>query len=455
MKNYELIPDARNLMESTRSIGYSLSAAVADLVDNSIAAEADLVEIWTPVSENDHLLILDNGFGMTHDDLLTAMRYGSRNVGERRRPSDLGRFGLGLKMASLSQCRRLTVLSKKKGMPLVGARWDLDHVAETICPWALQILEDDDFSSVPWSDKLEQRESGTLVVWEKLDMFFRGIKETGHGQVLLNKVSELKSHLSLVFHRYIEGDDMNPLMILFNGDALEPADPFLKTRSTRPFAPDSYYLAGEKIVIEPFILPHPKNLSSEEREKAGDLQRDQGFYIYRNKRLVIWGTWFRLCRKMGLSKLARVKVDIPASAELDRLWDLDVKKANATIPEELKKELGTVVEQLTNRSGRVWTRRARVEQTEKALWVRTKSSDGTVTYAVNESHPLVAELTVQTPVLRPLLKLLSSNLPLNSLYSDLSGDNIVNSETGVEKRAIEELRKMGFDTSTLETRFQR
>ena len=454
MKNFELIPDARNLMESTRSIGYSLAAAVADLVDNSIAAEADRVEIWTPVSENDHLMILDNGFGMSLDDLLTAMRYGSRNVEESRRASDLGRFGLGLKMASLSQCRRLTVLSKKAGSPIVGARWDLDHVAQTTCPWALQILEDGDFDSVPWRDRLESLESGTLVVWEKLDVFFRGIKEKGHGTALLNKVCGLKTHLSLVFHRYIEGVEIGPLAIVFNGDELQPADPYQRTSSKRPFSPDEYSLAGEKIVIEPFILPHPKLLTAEEREMAGDLQKDQGFYVYRNKRLVIWGTWFRLSRKLGLSKLARVRVDIPASTELDRLWDLDVKKSNASIPEELKQELGRVVEQLSNRSGRVWTRRAKAELTEKALWVRARNADGTVTYKINENHPLVEDLIRKTPELKSFLKLLSSGLPLNSLYSDLSGDNVVESNTDEEQKAIAELKSLGIDTTLLENRFR-
>lgn len=455
MKDYELIPNARNLMESTRSIGYSLPAAVADLVDNCIAAEADRVEIWTPVSEDDHLMILDNGFGMTLDELLTAMQYGSRNVSEIRRSTDLGRFGLGLKMASLSQCRRLTVITKKKGAPLVGARWDLDHVAQTSRRWPLLILEDEDFASVPWKERLDGLGSGTLVVWENLDLFFRGIKEKGHGNVLLNKIGQLKAHLSLVFHRYLEGDGVGPLTILFNEDALEPVDPFLKKRSTRPFAPDSYLLAGEKIVIEPFILPHPKDLTAEEKEMAGDLQRDQGFYVYRNKRLVIWGTWFRLCRKMGLSKLARVRVDIPSSSELDRLWDLDVKKANAAIPEELRKELSRVVEQLSNRSGRVWTRRAKVEQTEKALWLRSRSADGTIDYTVNENHPLIRDLVGRTPALLPLLRLLSSGLPLNSLYADLSGDNIVDARREAEQSAIEELKRLGFDTSTLESRLLR
>lgn len=187
---------------------------------------------------------------------------------------------------------------------------------------------------------------------------------------------------------------------------------------------------------------------------AGDLQKDQGFYVYRNKRLVIWGTWFRLSRKLGLSKLARVRVDIPASTELDRLWDLDVKKSNASIPEELKQELGRVVEQLSNRSGRVWTRRAKAELTEKALWVRARNADGTVTYKINENHPLVEDLIRKTPELKSFLKLLSSGLPLNSLYSDLSGDNVVESNTDEEQKAIAELKSLGIDTALLENRFR-
>ena len=113
------------------------------------------------------------------------------------------------------------------------------------------------------------------------------------------------------------------------------------------------------------------------------------------------------------------------------------------------------MEQLSNRSGRVWTRRAKVEQNEKALWVRTKHADGSVTYTINETHPLVEDLTKKAPAIRPLLKLLSSGLPLDSLYSDLSGDSVIDSRTDAEKKAIEELQQLGFDTSTLETRSRR
>ncbi len=456
MKDYKLIPDARNLMESTRSIGYSLPAAVADLVDNSIAARATTVELSTPVPpSHEYFVIFDDGFGMDSQELLDAMRYGSKFVGEARRSEDLGRFGLGLKVASLSQCRCLTVVSKKRGCRPVGACWDLDHIANADCPWALQILNLRDISQLPWFERLNAQESGTLVVWGKLDILLQGIKRKGQSAQLHAKVVELKKHLSLVFHRYLDGDVPHPIKIIFNGDELKAADPFLRNKSQRPFAVDVYRLAGSQVEIEPFVLPHPKFLSASEKQMAGDLQKDQGFYVYRNKRLVIWGTWFGLSRKQNLSKLARVRVDIPASAELDRLWALDVKKSSAFIPEELKGELKRVVENLGNRSGQVWTRRARVEQSGDALWLRKKTADNVICYSINENNSLVQELMKRLPELKHLLRLISSRMPLDSIYADLGNDQTIDSLDEAERQAIEELKKLGFDTSFLERQLRR
>lgn len=449
MKEIELIPDAKNLMESTRSIGYSLPAAVADLIDNSIAAEATQVEIWTPSSTERHLLILDNGLGMNAEELRTAMKYGSRFVQDERTHRDLGRFGLGLKMASLSQCRCLTVLSKRRGEPMVGARWDLDHIAEAKCPWALQLLEDRDMTRVPWADRLAKAECGTLIVWEKLDILLMGRGSKSSDEAMVGRIRDLKAHLALVFHRYIAGECGTPFSIIFNNDEVKPVDPFLKERSHRPFAADSFTLAGQRVAYEPFVLPHPKNLTDEDKRMAGDLLKDQGFYIYRNKRLVIWGTWFRLTRKLTLSKLARVQIDIPASAELDHLWALDVKKSSASIPEELRTALKTVVEKLAVRSGNVWKRRARVERSRDAFWLREKNDDGAVTYRINDENPIVSKFINDNPDLRVLLRLISSRLPLDSLYTDLSDDRVV-AEPGDQSELLAKLKALGFDTRFLE-----
>lgn len=239
MKELELIPHAKNLMESTRSVGYSLPAAVADLIDNSIAADARRVRIWTPTESERDLRILDDGRGMDEEGLLAAMRYGSRFVGLERESGDLGRFGLGLKMASLSQCRCLTVVSKQ-GDRVVGACWDLDHVGAASCEWAVQLLEAQDLEKVPWIEELRGQSSGTLVVWTKLDNMLMGISERGFSDALMQRLSDLKSHLALVFHRYLQGEGPHSFEIEFNGRLIEPADPFLEGRSQRPFATDSF-----------------------------------------------------------------------------------------------------------------------------------------------------------------------------------------------------------------------
>lgn len=448
MKNYSLVPDARNLMESTRSIGYSLPAAVADIIDNSIAARASEVQVSSPSPSRRFLSILDDGCGMSEEELLVAMKYGSRLVDEERQKSDLGRFGLGLKMASLSQCRRLTVVSKKRGK-ICGACWDLDHVAESEEIWPLQLLDEEDLGAVPSFASLDKQKSGTLVVWEKLDILLQGIEESSKSalQVLDSRMVELKKHLSLVFHRYIEGKDGSALRICFNGQMLSPMDPFLVGSSTCPFAEDAFELAGEKIRYQAYVLPHPGQMTPEQREAAGDLQRDQGFYIYRNRRLVIWGTWFRLSRKQALSKLARVRVDVPASVELDRIWSLDVKKSSAFVPEELKDGLRAVVERLGERSSNVWRKRARKEQAgDEAFWRRTERPDGTVLYEFNEKNTALNELFQRCPQARMVLRLAASRLPLDSLYMDLAQEKTVDVADGARMEdMLAALRKVGFD----------
>ena len=165
MRVLEIPPKPSSLIESMRDIGYSLSTALADLIDNSVAAQATDIRVFvSPDASNLSVGILDNGIGMTEDTLLNAMRLGSRSPLEERSKSDLGRFGLGLKTASFSQCRMLTVVTRTKGKTAC-ARWDLDQIAESD-RWHVQVP--DDVESIPWVELLGTR--GTLVVWEKLDL---------------------------------------------------------------------------------------------------------------------------------------------------------------------------------------------------------------------------------------------------------------------------------------------
>lgn len=324
MQVRETPPFAPVLMESTRAIGYSLEAAIADIIDNSIAAKAGKVQLsFFPVGDA-YVSILDNGTGMDDAQMNIAMQYGSKSPTETRDSSDLGRYGLGLKTASLSQCRVLTVISKQ-GDQVIGRRWDLDYVIKTGA-WSLLILDKEDFASVPHISDLYEQESGTLVVWQNLDRLLMG--EVDYEKSLGRKMDEVRQHLELVFHRYLSGESgIKKLEILFNGVKLKAADPFLIKKSTQAMDTETLVIRGKRILVTPYILPHISKMTEEEKNQLGGkdgIRKRQGFYVYRNKRLLIWGTWFRMMRQGDLSKLARVMVDIPN--DLDDLWTLDIKK---------------------------------------------------------------------------------------------------------------------------------
>jgi len=327
VRSIPLLPYAPTLIESTRAIGYTLESAIADIIDNSISASASLTDIFFFPIGDAYIAILDDGHGMNGSELENAMRYGSQNPNEKRNANDLGRFGLGLKTASLSQCRTLTVVSKQNSQ-IEARRWDIDHVIESH-DWSLLILEsDEELDTIPRIEEIRKLNSGTLVVWQNLDRLKVG--EIDFGRTMGKKMDEVRSHLSLVFHRYISGEPgLKRMQIRMNNTPIIPADPFLVKRNTQVMADEILTIEGEIVVIRSYILPHISSLSNEEISALGGkdgLRRCQGFYVYRNKRLLVWGTWFRMMHQAELSKLARVQVDIPN--DLDNLWTLDIKKSN-------------------------------------------------------------------------------------------------------------------------------
>ena len=331
MRSVNMPPYAPTLMESTRAIGYSIEAAIADIIDNSIAAGAGRIDIdFFPIGQS-YISILDNGTGMTEAELTAAMQYGSRSPLEVRDEEDLGRYGLGMKTASLSQCRILTVISKKDGA-VCGCRWDLNHVNQSES-WSLLVLDEHEISAMPNYEKLCAWDTGTIVIWQDLDKFAVGEKDIA--EAFNRKMAIIREHLSLVFHRFLSGEPgLKKLDIRMNDLSITPQDPFLVKKSTQLMDEETIIIRGAKVKVRPYILPHTSKLTQKELKELGGkdgLRKQQGFYVYRNKRLLVWGTWFRLMRQGDLSKLARVQVDIPNS--LDDLWTLDIKKSTATPPE--------------------------------------------------------------------------------------------------------------------------
>ena len=428
METLEVIPDPISLMESMRAIGYTLEAAVADLIDNSISANADRVDILYDSVAEPFLAILDNGDGMTPDVLTNAMRHGSTRPSEKRKPSDLGRFGLGLKTASLSQCRQLTVISKRDGA-VHARRWDLDVVEDTQ-RWFVVVPGIDELRKMPGFRALAERDHGTLVVWQSLDRLTAGASDPQ--KEMKAKIAPLFEHLALVFHRFYEREQEHKAVgIHVNGLQIPRRDPFLRDNSFRqPLECQTIQYEKGTVVITPVILPPINHLTRDEIALAGGeegLRGTQGFYIDRSRRLVIWGTWFRLVPKEEFRKLTRVQVDIPNS--FDDLWSLDIKKSAAHPPELIRSRLRDLIPHFASTSHRTVTYAGRRNKDRGAapLWIRTEPSHGRFRYDVNPEHPrimAVAELMEphEQSSFESLLQLMANSLPLDMIYADLCSD---------------------------------
>lgn len=343
-----VLPSARKLMESLRDIGYDLPSAIADLVDNSIDAGAENIDVrFGEEGANSWVRIADNGMGMTSRELDEAMRYGSQRSYSS---SALGHFGLGLKTASLSQCRRLTVGSRRRrNARLVVRRWDLDLVAERDS-WDLETPPRPELPS----QLLERLEgaTGTVVLWENLDriLAFRNPDGAATKRALSAMAAEVSAHLGMVFHRFISGEYAHGeafVNITVNGESVVAWDPFARQESgTRVLPRQTIELHREdgstpKLTVQPYILPAQTRFSSPEAHQlaAGPNRwnRQQGFYVYRRARLIQSGGWNRIRTLDEHAKLARIAIDLPPGHE--ELFGINVAKMSIAIPEAARAPL--------------------------------------------------------------------------------------------------------------------
>ena len=257
-------PSAACLSASMRDLGYSLETAIADLIDNSISAGADAIDIICDLSGAQPLVaIVDNGSGMTEAELLEAMRHGTANPRHERSPRDLGRFGLGLKTASFSQCRSLTVISAKNGVRC-GAEWNLDRI-DAADDWILSILDDADIDALPYVDRIGNH--GTAVVWRELDRLVEDEVGDRRNEVVSEKLDALGRHLSIVFHRFLAGDVKGHprISVSVNGHTVEAFDPFCRKNPATQLLPEEVVRIGEaEVRLQPYVLPHHSRLTARE-----------------------------------------------------------------------------------------------------------------------------------------------------------------------------------------------
>ena len=410
----EIVPSAARTVRSLRDIGYQLPQAIADLVDNSIAAGANEIAVDLQFDGRDSWIrIADNGSGMNAPTLTEAMRYGTERD---YATDDLGKFGFGLKTASTSQCRRVSVASRvaPKQARFEARCLDLDHI-EATNRWEVLVLEGVDRPEHLTSPLLQR--PGTVVLWENLDRVLEYKDPWGEWarRRLLGLAEEVDLHLGMVFHRFLSGDVRGRrLKLTVNGTKVEPWDPFCSEEpKTEELPGDDFRVTGDDgsgiVRVRPFVLPPQSEFSSDSswRRASGPRKwnRQQGLYIYRANRLIQSGGWSRLRTADEHTKLARVALDFYPG--LDAAFGINIAKAIVILPQELREAIDPLITAVTRRaqaryrssggerSGSTSGRRKRVEAVGTAAFSGSRPAPPTAvapsgtaaTASAHISHP--------------------------------------------------------------------
>ncbi len=428
-------PTADILMVSMRAMGYTFESAIADIVDNSVSAGAKNIWLRFPIDPMGcYVAICDDGYGMDRDELFDAMKYGSEQKRDCRKEDDLGRFGLGLKAASLSQCRRLTVASKKDGV-VSAYIWDLDVILDKK-DWFMVECTQDEIVAIKQIEWLDSVDTGTIVVWEKFDLIE---KSSGNVYSELNKYQEITAdYLSLIFHRYINKTGNDKISIKVNNYVLKGLDPFLENhkktnaRKRIEIPVEDSNGVERMVVVQPFVLPFQKDLSAEDKKLSGGIENyrsKQGFYVYRNERLIVWGTWFGRHRD-ELTKYARIRVDIPNT--LDDIWGIDIKKQSAKLPAMIRKRLTRAVDEAMDIAVKAQKFRGRIDKNDDNIdyiWLPIKTREEHHSYLINRKSKifdLIRDKVDDETWARidMVLEEIENSLPYQQIYIDKSQNKI-------------------------------
>ena len=426
-------PHAGSMLESLRGLGYALPTALADLVDNSIAANAGDVAIhleWA--GPESWVRIVDNGDGMDDSTLEAGMRLGARDPRAERAATDLGRFGLGLKTASFSQARRLTVASRTRGGPIICLRWDLDLIGqEPGAEWPL--FEGPAPGSEHLLAQLDQMAHGTVVLWEKVD---RIVTDGFVATDMIELADRVEAHLAMTFHRILDGQQPM-LRLALNGREVKPWDPYLMGHPGKALESPEYRILHA--TVQRHVLPHRDMLKPAEQDAAagpGGWTQQEGFYVYRNKRLLLAGGWLGLgdggkpWLRDEAHRLARIRLDIPNSADVD--WKINVLKSTASPPVRLRSQLHRLAVETRNTARQVFAHRGHItpatgmrSNAVAEAWQVRRSAQGT-SYRIARDHDLVASILNRAGALKPdllaLLRLIEETVPVQRIWLDTAED---------------------------------
>ncbi|MES0491812.1 MAG: ATP-binding protein [Leptospirales bacterium] len=396
MSKQEVIPSAHRLIYSLRDLGYDFVSAVADLIDNSIEAGANQVVIHTKFNgDNSWVTIEDDGLGMSKSQLVEAMRYGSNRDYDGEK--DLGKFGLGLKTASMSQCQKLTVSSQQEEGPISSYCWDLEHIKKTN-KW--EIIKPDEKEMKLILKEALNKKRGTVVLWQRLDRIL-GFKKP-YGEQARKRLSEmtreLEDHLAMVFHRFLEGAVPDKkLEIVLNGNTVQAWDPFVRSEEkTQALESKKIPLEHEGksgiINIEPYILPSKDAFSTSKKFSAASgpkkWNQQQGFYIYRANRLIQSGGWSHLRAVDEHTKLARLALSF--SPHLDDAFKINVAKKQVQLPTQIRDKIDSIVKPLCTNARKVYDK--------KVPTPAGSSQTPAVSYQRNSAHLHSSQMNLTMPV---------------------------------------------------------
>jgi len=437
----EAPPNVVGELKTLMKIGYTLETSIADIIDNSIAAKAKIIEIEIPYSTErgtPFISIKDDGKGMTQEELISNMVIGCKDPDDEREPGDLGRFGSGMKTASFSQARKLTVITKSKGQKLHGAVWDIDRIIKDN-KWHLEVLSTKEVLDIKHLNLSNEDESGTQIIWEKLDRYSQEKDQRNNevSRVLTDDINKVNDAMSLLFHRYIKveredkKDKIKQIKIFMNDVQIKATDPYMKNFDGHEEGEMVRLRMSQGTVnVKIHNIPHPSKLTAEQKQKVGGekgYNSGQGFYIYRDKRLMIPGSWLGTHAAGVLGNRARVRVDIPST--MDHIYGTDVKKADFQFPLAFRQHLSRLGKVAKDTGKRDYVRRSRSAIDANTVWRIIQNQDeDTVSYRVKSDNHEVRDIMQrldkegQKRLAKFFIKL-GNDLPLDNILFFMANDS--------------------------------